>query len=316
MENTQSLTNFGCLRFCYVLSCIFLLSFSEGFASEFEFKLRKATAEFLSSLDDAQQQECLQEMDAAVRWKKRYTGGKLAGIKIKSLSAEQKKFMERLFRLVLSDYGWKMAEAVAKQDGENGLGKYHVACFGDPRKVESPFAIRLSEHHLTVVNFEVVGDVVAEFGPILLGANPPNLWLEDESFLMKAWKELEEQGKTESVFQKQAGIASRLMEPNHGALFSSLPQNVQAIFKQAWVNRLRMFTPEIQDRINALQRARGGWEKSRIAFYKNPAVKATNDGGRWDFKCGLPGMVWDFEGSRSHIHMSLCIHPLDKKNDK
>ncbi len=312
-----------CYIFMVLFVCIFTATSSISHADKgavvaeaFEVNLRKSAAVFLDGLNAEQLGECLQAMDNKARWHKQYTGGVREGIQIKKLTVDQKKAMENLFRMVLSDYGWKMAETVAKQDGEQGLDNYYVACFGDPRKAGAPFALRLCEHHLTIVNLEIAGGKVTEFGPILLGANPPNLWLKDEEILMKAWKQQTEKNGHKGLLEKNSGISSKLMPADQGMLFTALKEETQATLKEAWEHRLKIFTPTVKARINELQQARGGWEKSRVAYYKNTADKRCKDGGKWDFKCGLPGMVWDFEGSRGHIHMSLCVHRLNEAEGK
>ncbi len=118
------------------------------------------------------------------------------------------------------------------------------------------------------------------------------------------------------LLEKNSGISSKLMPADQGMLFTALKEETQATLKEAWEHRLKIFTPTVKARINELQQARGGWEKSRVAYYKNTADKRCKDGGKWDFKCGLPGMVWDFEGSRGHIHMSLCVHRLNEAEGK
>lgn len=306
------------LSSCFMMTlfaCVLTLSSSMSHAQKaesFEASLRKKSGEFLDSLNKEQLGECLQPLGLKARWHKQYTGGKREGIQIKKLSSDQKKAMESLLKMVLSDYGWEMAETVAKQDGEQGLDKYYFASFGDPREAGKPFALRLVEHHLTIVNLEIADGKVTEFGPILLGANPPVLWLKDEAVLMKAWKQQTAKNGHEGLLEKNTGISSQLMPADDGVLFPTLSEEAQATLKEAWDHRLKIFTPTIKARVNALHKARGGWEKSRVAFYKNPADKTCKDGGKWDFKCGLPGMVWDYEGSRGHIHMSLCVHPEDK----
>ncbi len=232
-----------------------------------------------------------------------YTGGKRAGIKIGDLNAKQRVKLEKVMRMVLSDEGWTMANKVAQQDGPEGLGKYWVACFGDPRTGD-PFAFRIAEHHLTVVHLEVAKGETKEFGPILLGANPPKLWQADEEALMQVWNKM---GAPKPLIKEKAAIASEPMQAGEGVLFGTLNEEARSSIKKAWDQRLSIFTPPIQKRINRLHQARGGWEKSRVSFYKEGAEKRCVDGGRWDFKCGLPGMVWDFESSRAHIHMSLWV---------
>ncbi len=293
----------------FILTVCFSFSLHADLDQKFEARFRTQVSNFLNTLDESQQKECLQPMDLKTRWHKQYTGGKREGIQIKKLNAEQKTALQTTLKMVLSDYGLEMAETVARQDGAQGLDKYYIACFGDPRKGDDPFAFRLCEHHLTIVHLVIKGGKISEFGPILLGANPPVLWEKDEALLMQAWKA----NDNKNILEKGSGISSRLMKGNKGIFYSELNSNTQAIIKQAWSHRISIFTPAIQHRLNDLQTTRGGWDKSRVSFYNQAAEKRSTDGGMWDFKCALPGMVWDFESSRGHIHMSLCVHPLVKK---
>lgn len=271
-------------------------------AGEFESEFRKSVSSFLNTLDKDQAKECLlPSKDKKTRWSMVYTGGKRPGIQISSLTAAQRKAMEKALSMVISDAGWKLAKEVAKQDGESGLGKYYLTCFGDPRE-KGNFAFRISEHHLTLVHLELEKGEVQEFGPVLLGANPPKIWKEDELALMAAWKKIND---PKVLIKDAKGIASEGMPAEQGVAFTSLNKEGQKALQSVWTKRLRIFTPAVQKRINALHAARGGWEKSRVAFYNEVPEKRCIDGGRWNFKCGLPGMVWDFEGSRGHVHMSL-----------
>lgn len=290
-------TLFTVLIFVSSLAC----NYSQ--AGDFEKSFRQQVVTFLDSLDADQQKLCLLPLKDKNRWHMQYTGGKRPGLEIKSLNETQQKHMEKALRMVLSDHGWDMANKVAAQDGEQKLGKYFLTCFGDPRK-GGDYAFRLAEHHLTVVHLEVAKGEASEFGPILLGANPPDLWKADEKAIMDVWKAI----KNDKVLIKsKAGIASKPMPENEGMLFTELNANAQAALKSAWSQRISIFQPAIQKRINKLHKARGGWEKSRVAYYKEAAEKRCADGGRWDFKCGLPGMVWDYEASRGHIHTSLWV---------
>ncbi|MGB0774750.1 MAG: DUF3500 domain-containing protein [Akkermansiaceae bacterium] len=268
---------------------------------KFESAFRKQVGVFLNALDEEQAKKCLLDVTDKRRHKKQYTGGKRPGISIGKLNEKQRAEMEKTVRMVLSDHGWKMANTVARQD-KKGMNKYFITCFGDPRK-GGDFAFRLAEHHLTIVHLEVAEGNTKEFGPILLGSNPPEIWLEDEALLMKAWK----QGGTEKLLLEGSGIASKQMKAGQGMKFSDLKPEMQATLKEAWKLRISIFTKPIQQRLNGMHKERGGWEKSRVAYYGQPPHKRSKDGGRWDFKCGLPGMVWDYECSRGHIHMSLCV---------
>lgn len=276
-------------------------------AGEFEVEFRNNVSSFLNTLDKDQAQACLLPItDTKNRWEMVYTGGKRPGIKISSLTGEQRSAMEKALRMVISKKGWKLAEAVAKQDGEEGLGNYWLTCFGDPRK-QGDFAFRIAEHHLTLVHLELEKGEVQEFGPVLLGSNPPEIWKEEERVLINAWKKIND---PKVLSKKGEGISSHAMPEGQGMAFSSLNVEGKKAIKAAWTHRLRIFTPAIQQRINKLHTARGGWEKSKLAYYNEVPAKHCADGGRWNFKCALPGMVWDYEGSRGHIHMSLWV----KKN--
>jgi len=282
-----------------------LCLFTQLSAENFEARFAKQTGLFLDSLDPAQSTQCLLANDDPLRWKMQYTGGKRAGIEISKLNDKQRAFFETTIKLVLSNEGWEMANKVAKQDGDSGLGKYFVACFGDPRKKED-FAFRLAEHHLTIVNFSVAKGELNEFGPILLGANPPELWKKDEDALLKLWQRINDPAV---LIKNSKAIASQAMPKAQGTAFNKLNPAAQAELAKVWDQRLSIFTPEIRQKIEKLHTSRGGLKKSRVAFYNEPPLKRCIDGGKWDFKCGLPGMVWDYEGSRGHIHFSLWIKP-------
>lgn len=270
-------------------------------AGEFESKFRGQVASFIKSLNDKQQKACLLELNDKNRWQKQYTGGVRPGIQIRTLDKNQRSLLEKTLRMVLSDEGWKMANKVAAQDQPDGIGKYYLTCFGDPRG-QGGFAFRIAEHHLTVVHLEVAKGKTTEFGPILLGANPPDLWKADEVALMDAYEKIDD---ANVLIKNKSGIASKPMPRGEGMPFSKIKPAGQAAIKAAWKKRLRIFQPAIQERIERLHKERGGWEKSRVAYYREAPDKRCLNGGRWDFKCGLPGLVWDYEASRGHIHMSL-----------
>ena len=282
-----------------------LCLFSHLSAETFEAEFAQQAGLFLDSLDTNQSKQCLLAGDDPLRWKMQYTGGKRAGIEINKLTPKQRALFESTLKLVLSDEGWEMANKVARQDGDAGLAKYFVACFGDPRNKED-FAFRLAEHHLTIVNFSVAEGKLNEFGPILLGANPPELWKKDETELLKLWQTVNDPA---ALLKNKKAIASRAMADGQGIEFSKLNPAAQAQLAQTWSQRLSIFTPAVRQQIEPLHNSRGGLKNSRIAFYNQPPNKRCIDGGKLDFKCGLPGMVWDYEGSRSHIHMSLWIKP-------
>ncbi|MEO1857588.1 MAG: hypothetical protein ABGY95_09545 [Rubritalea sp.] len=99
------------------------------------------------------------------------------------------------------------------------------------------------------------------------------------------------------------------MAKGQSSEFAKLNPLAQAQLANTWNQRLSIFTPAVRQKIETLHLSRGGLKKSRIAFYNEPPTKRCIDGGKWDFKCGLPGMVWDYQASSGHIHMSLWIKP-------
>ncbi|SHK11303.1 Protein of unknown function [Rubritalea squalenifaciens DSM 18772] len=270
-------------------------------AGEFEDSFRKEVGAFLDTLSEEQQENCMLKVEDKERWKMVYPGGKRPGVRIGDLNDTQRAAFEKAMRLVLSDYGWQMANKVALQDGKQGLGKYWLTCFGDPRK-EDDFAFRVAEHHLTIVHLEVVEGETKEFGPILLGSDPPELWKECEMDLIELWKTLD---NPKALIKDRKGVASAAMSEGDGIAYAELNDEAKKKLKAVWERRLSIFTPSIKERIKKLHQAKGGWEQCRVAYYNEEPEKRCIDGGRWDFKCGMPGFLWDLETSRTHIHMSL-----------
>ena len=293
-----------------MVASLLWLSHSSATAADFEREFRQEVSNFVDSLDEDQRALCLHDVADKRRWEMRYPGGKRSGIMISELDEKQRALMVKVLSMVLSPHGWKMANAVAFQDakaGEDALGKYWITCFGDPR--EGDFAFRLAEHHLTVVHLELAEGVANEFGPILVGSNPATLWKEDELVLMRAWPLIADE---KALISGQRAIATEPMNEGDGVGFATLSAEAQKIMQQAWNQRLSIFTEPIRQRVNQLHEQRGGWAESRVAYYNEEPLKRCIDGGRWDFKCGLPGMLWAFESSRGHIHMSLWVSASEK----
>lgn len=301
----------SCGRFGLLVAFVFFcVGVPMSSAGQFEAAFRADVINFVHALEEGQRKNCLHKLNDPRRWRMHYPGGIRPGIQINQLNEGQRALMTLVLSKVLSPYGMKMASAIASQDasaGEDALGKYWITCFGDPRAGD--FAFRLAEHHLTIVHLELAQGKASEFGPILLGANPPNLWQEDEEILMRAW---ELAANAEALLPGQKGIAGKPMPMNEGVRFDELNRGAQQILKSAWERRLSIFSAPLRERIAQLHSRQGGWEQSRIAFYNEAPAKRCIDGGRWDFKCGLPGMVWDFEGSRGHIHMSLWVKEAEQ----
>jgi hypothetical protein len=272
----------------------------EAFGARF----RKAAAEFLNGLPADQAAACIRPFDKAARWTMQYTGGPREGLVIRNLAPAARTALESTMQMVLSPYGWEQAQAVAKQDGPEGLGKYYVTFFGDPR-TGGDFAWRISEHHITVLHLEVEKGRVTEFGPILLGADPPVLWREEEEQVLALWAALGEPPAIPMV--KGRAIASEALPVGIGTPVRDLPPAARRALDAVWAGRLKVFADPVRARIERLVAARGGIESLRTSFHNAAAEKRCSDGGRWDWKLGGDGVLLDFETSRGHIHMSLWI---------
>ncbi len=271
-------------------------------ANELSHKLRQSTSALLNALTPEQTKSMLGELsDEKNRWHIRYTGGTRFGLQIKDLTAEQRSLLDSTLSLLLSEKGIKLAHKVADQD--DGLGNYYIASFGDPRK-EKNFAFRLAEHHLTVVQAIITDDELKEFGPILLGSNPPKIWKEEEEKLLHLWQTIDD----DSYLQvEQKAIASQPLPIPAGQTYSALNPTAQAAFQAAWAERISIFTPDVRQHLHNIIVAQGGWENARLSFYHEAPMKRCIDGGLWDFKCNVGDFFWDFEGSREHIHMSIVL---------
>ncbi len=271
-------------------------------SSQFSEQLRKSTITLLESLTDAQQKSMLGSLDDTEnRWQMQYTGGVRHGLQIKELNKDQREHLDHTLSLLLSKKGLKMAHKVADQD--DGLGNYYVAVFGDPR-TDKNFAFRLAEHHLTVVQVVIADHELKEFGPVLLGANPPNLWKVEEEQLLRLWKSIH----NPSYLQLgQKAIASQPSKIPAAQSYSALPESAKAALRDTWQERVSIFTPAVRHHLQAIINDQGGWEKATLSFYNEEPLKRCIDGGAWDFKCNIGDFFWDFEGSRSHIHMSIVL---------
>ena len=276
-----------------------------GGERDFGREFRARAAEFAAGLSPAQAAAVIVSNVPAARWKMQYTGGAREGLPLAQLPAAARAQAEALVRSLLSEAGWRQALEVAAQNGPDGLGKYYIALFGDPRAGD--FALRVAEHHLTLVQLELKDGEVAEFGPILLGCDPPLLWRDEERAAMDLWAALGPGAEAELLPGR--GIAS---EPapavaEKGRRVADLPPAARAALDHLWEGRLAFFSEPVRARIARLVDARGGPASMRMAFLNEPAAQRCVDGGRWDWKLVGEGMLVDFETSRRHIHMSLSI---------
>jgi hypothetical protein len=233
-----------------------------------------------------------------------YTGGRREGVQIGLLEDGDREGLESMIRMVLSDRGWQQALAVAAQDGPAGLGKYYVTFFGDPRTGD--FAWRIAEHHLTIVHLALERGMVSEFGPILLGSDPPALWTAEEDLLLDLWRSLGEQ-EAAAASSPGRGIASEPLAAGAGIQVASLGRAAREKLDAVWRSRLGFLSEPVRARISRLVDARGGLSQMRMAFFGGPARMRCAEGGRWDWKVGGEGVLLDLETSRRHVHMSLWI---------
>src|SRR5207237_10056974 len=88
------------------------------------------------------------------------------------------------------------------------------------------------------------------------------------------------------------------------ATIGDLSADAQAKVKDVFQQRLEFFSPEIQQRINAIVEKDGGLSAMNMIFY-GEATKRCADGGKWDFKLGNANFLCDYENTRGHIHLSM-----------
>ena len=264
--------------------------------------LQKTATELFASLTPEQRKQAALPYDSPERDSEVFPGGKRAGIQIRKLDDKQQKLAIALLTAFASDYGKQKAEAISRQDqSDPGLGRYFLCFFGEPGK-DKTYAWRIAEHHLTLVDVEVEDGKPARFGPILLGANPPVLWDEEEDVLIDLYAAMSEPERTKAS-RKGSGISTRPIG-DAGVKVSDLSPTAQEKVKAVFENRLKFFAPAVAERVRAIVDAAGGVESMQVAFF-GEADKRCRDGGKWDFKLGNANFLCDYEGSRGHIHMSM-----------
>jgi hypothetical protein len=291
------------LPVAFALSVVSAMCALADAETEFDVRFRQAATEWLSGLPAADAAACIRPFDAPARWAMQYTGGRREGVQIGSLSPAAREGLEAMMRMVLSERGWEQAQAIAAQDGPAGLGKYYVTFFGDPRSGD--FAWRIAEHHLTIIHLGLEKGAINEFGPILLGSDPPVVWTGEEDLLLALWKALGDQAAATSVPGR--GIASEPMAAGVGVAVPSLSETARKALEAVWQSRMGFFSEAVRARISRLVEARGGVDKMRMAFYNEPADKRCAEGGRWDWKLAGESTLLDLETSRKHVHLSLWI---------
>ena len=245
------------------------------------------------SLSEAQRAACLKAADDPNRNAEEFTPGRRPGLLIRELSAEQLTLLERAIGQFLSEAALKEAMQVTRQShpGE-GLKAYYLNFFGDPTKDKAEWAFRISEHHLTLVHVESDPD---RFGPILLGANPPELWREQEDAAIECFQKLSETERKRATSGRKltGGVSIGELSPESRAAAAAM---VEARFK--------LFSEPQQKKLRTILASQGGVDKLRLAFF-GEMTRRCSDGGRADWKIEGPGLLCDYESSRGHIHMTL-----------
>ncbi len=298
------------LRVQLITALMLLLLPLRGFASE-SATLQKSAQQLYASLTPDQKKQATLPYDSPERTRQVYEGGARAGVHIKDLSPDQQALAMSLLAAFTSDYGKQKSIAIADQpsntqDPTTGFGRYYLCFFGEPGEGKT-YAWRIAEHHLTIVHMEIEKGEPASFGPILLGANPPTLWDDEEEKLLALYAAMTPEERAKSRHTGR-GISSQMLKEGDdagirvGDLNPSAKQAAQAMFDQ----RLSFYSDAIVARVKKIVDSNGGLDAMRIVYYGDVAKKC-RDGGRWDFKLTgkQGGFLCDYEASRAHIHLSM-----------
>ncbi|MEA2735613.1 MAG: hypothetical protein QOE14_2064 [Humisphaera sp.] len=277
-----------------------------GFAPSHAATLQETAQQLYASLNDDQKKQATLPYDAPERIKEVFTGGVRAGVHIKDLNPDQQALAMSLLTGFTSDYGKQKSIAIADQpsntqDTTTGFVRYYLCFFGEPGEGKT-YAWRIAEHHLTLVHMEVEKGEPASFGPILLGANPPTLFDEEEKLLaLYAAMTPDERAKSK---QSGKGISSEMLKSDAGIRVGDLNPSAKQAAQAMFDHRLSFYSELIATRVKKIVDSNGGLDAMRIVYYGDVAKKC-RDGGRWDFKLAGKSFLCDYEGSRAHIHFSM-----------
>jgi len=272
--------------------------------------LQQTATQLYASLSADQKKQATLPYDAPERTKEVFTGGVRAGIHIKDLNADQQALAMSLLSGFTSDYGKQKSIAIADQpsntdDPTTGFGRYYLCFFGEPGEGKT-YAWRIAEHHLTIVHMEIEKGEPSSFGPILLGANPPTLFDDEEDKLLALYAAMTPEEREKSK-RPGKGISSEILKDDTagirvGDLNPSAKQAAQAMFD----HRMSFYSEPIVARVKRILDSNGGLDAMQIVYYGD-VTKKCRDGGRWDFKLASKqgGFLCDYEGSRAHIHFSM-----------
>jgi hypothetical protein len=262
--------------------------------------LEQSALDLYQSLSAEEKKQVTLPFDSPERKKEVFPGGKRPGIQLRNLADEQREKAFALIRAFVSDYGWEKAQSISKQGG-TGMERYYLTFFGEPGAGKD-YAWRIAEHHLTLVHVEYADGKIRSVGPILLGANPPTLWGDEEDHLIALFGKLSPAERAKAVVDGTS-MSSHPM-PDNGIAVADLTTDAQKKVQEVLHGRLKFFATPIADRIKQIVEEQGGLKSQRIIFY-GEATKRCADGGRWDFKLGSKSFLCDYENHRGHIHMSI-----------
>ena len=266
--------------------------------------LRSAAADLFGSLTDEQKQKALHPFTSPHREQVLFPGGARPGVQIKDLNDDQRKKLDLFLGAFLSEYGLKKAMAVVAQDKEavSGLAKYYVNFFGAP-SADAPWAVRIAEHHLTLVFVGAVPGQPLRIGPLLLGANPPDLWHEIEDAGIAAYAVVKEQ-KAAGALLEGKNPAAGPMGDGVGVKIADLPEAARPAVRGLLDEWLKILSPGVQAHVRKIVDAQGGVDALRFAFWGEGTARC-EAGGKFDWKLEGPGFLCDFENTRGHVHLSL-----------
>lgn len=261
--------------------------------------LESSLAELFKSLSEDQKKACLKSYDDPNRDEEKFPGGPRPGVQIRDLSDAQYKLLDQAVKGFLSENGYKQALQVAAQGHKNeGFRDYWMNFFGDPTK-DKAWAFRVSEHHLTLVH---INSDPLRFGPVLLGANPPDVWKDQEDAALECFKKLTAEDKARCVLEGHSLSGKPL--GNKGGVIGDLTPSAKGAAIGMLEARLQLFSEEQQRKIRKIVEGLGGAEKLRLGFY-NEMTKRCADGGKADWKIEGKGFLCDYESHRGHIHFTL-----------
>jgi hypothetical protein len=276
-------------------------------AADLTANLHHAATALYDSLTPEQKKLATLPFDSPERSRQVFTGGERAGIQIRNLSPDQQKQALALLTAFTSDYGRQKALAITQQKPDNpsdqpGFGRYYLCFFGEPGPGKT-YAWRIAEHHLTLVHIEVEKGQPKSFGPILLGANPPVLWDDEEQKMIALYSAMTPAERAKAA-QQGKGISSSKWDANAGVKVGDLNPSAKEAAKAVVAIRLKFFSDPIRKQIEQIIANQGGIDAMHVGFW-GQAMKKCRDGGKWDFKLEGKSYLCDYENTRGHIHMSM-----------